>query len=287
MSLREAVPWWAKIGTKLIVSRVPVGYQFWYRMHIFVHGAMQRPDYALGVVRKHLANTGWNDLRGRTILELGPGDSVATAVIAKALGADHTILVDAGSFATHEVAQYQHLADHLLAEGLAPPDLTGCKSLDDVLVRCDGEYHTHGLTSLRTLPADVADLVFSHAVLEHIRRPELGEMLRETFRLAKHGGYASHQIDLRDNLGGALNHLRFSETLWEAEWMARSGFYSNRFRFRQMLDLLTNAGWDCEVTSSTRWPALPTPRRALAAPFRALDDDELLVASFAVRGCKQ
>lgn len=286
MTLKQAIPWWGKIAAKIFLSRLPVGYRFWYGMNVFVHGAMERPEYALGVVRKHLARVGRTDLLGSTVVELGPGDSVSTAVIAKALGAKRVILVDVGDFATRDVGKYQRLADYLRREGLTPPELTGCTSREEVLTLCGGEYHTHGLASLRALSTEIADFLFSHAVLAHVRRAELGETLRETFRVTKSGGSCSHQIDLRDHLGGALNQLRFSDRLWEAQWMARSGFYSNRFRFGQLLDMLSQAGWDCEVTSSTRWVTLPTPRRALAAPFRLLHDDELLVADFAVRGRK-
>jgi hypothetical protein len=203
------------------------------------------------------------------------------------LGAKRSILVDVGDFATRDPGKYQRLADYLRGEGLSPPDLTACTSRDDVLALCGGEYYTEGLASLRSLAAGIADFVFSHAVLAHVRRAQLAETLHETFRVTKSGGSCSHQIDLRDHLGGALNQLRFSDGLWEADWMARSGFYSNRVRFSEVRDLFRQAGWDTEVTSSNRWSALPTPRRALAAPFRSMSDDELLVADFAVRGRKQ
>ncbi len=287
VTLKQAVPWWGKIAAKLVLSRLPFGYRFWHRMNVFVHGAMENPEYALGVVRKHVARVGRTDLSDATIVELGPGDSVSTALIAKALGAKRIILVDVGDFATRDPGKYQRLADYLRGEGLSPPELTGCTSREDVLALCGAEYHTQGLASLRSLDAGIADFVFSHAVLAHVRRAQLGETLREMFRVTKRGGSCSHQIDLRDHLGGALNHLRFSDRLWEADWMARSGFYSNRFRFAQVLDLFRQAGWNCDVTNITRWSALPTPRRALAAPFRLLNDDELLVSDFAVRGRKQ
>jgi SAM-dependent methyltransferase len=286
MSLKRAIPWWAKIGGKLVLSRLPFGYRFWRGMNLFVHGAMQRPQYAVGVVRTHLGRVGWSDLTGRTILELGPGDSLATAVISKALGATRVILVDVGDFATRDLAPYRELAAYLRSEGLSPPDIESCKSREDVLAQCDAEYHTSGLASMRALESGSVDLVFSHAVLAHVRRAELRPMLEAMYRVTTPSGVASHQIDLRDHLGGSLNHLRFSERVWEADWMARSGFYTNRVRFSPLLEMMRVAGWECDIKHSTRWPSLPIRRSALAAPFQAMSDNDLLVSDFAVVGSK-
>jgi hypothetical protein len=90
-------------------------------------------------------------------------------------------------------------------------------------------------------------------------------------------------VDLRDHLGGALNNLRFSERIWESEFFARSGFYTNRICFAQMLSMFSAAGFTAEVGRVQRWPKLPTPRRSLAPQFREVSDEDLLVSSFDVR----
>jgi hypothetical protein len=83
-----------------------------------------------------------------------------------------------------------------------------------------------------------------------------------------------------DHLGGAQNNLRFSQTVWEHPVMARSGFYTNRLRCREILSLMREAGFEVALTRVARWPAAPTPRSALAEPFAALPDEELLIANF-------
>lgn len=45
MSLRSLVPWYARIGAKLMLSRLPAAYSMWRRLGCFSHGAMDRPDY--------------------------------------------------------------------------------------------------------------------------------------------------------------------------------------------------------------------------------------------------
>src|SRR5690554_4248279 len=47
---------------------------------------------------------------GATILEMGPGDALSTALLAKKAGADRSILVDVGNFATRDMAFYEALA---------------------------------------------------------------------------------------------------------------------------------------------------------------------------------
>lgn len=282
MSLLNLVPWWAKIGIKLCLARVPVDRRTWRRLNLFVNGPMDQPDYAIGVIRSHLNRAKWRNLNGRVIAELGPGDSLASAVIAKALGADGTFLVDSGDFADRALPPYIELAEILRRDGLAPPDLSDCSSIDDLLVRCKAEYLTNGITDLRGIADAKVDFVFSQAVLEHVRKGELRATLAETFRLTKPGGVASHRIDLTDHLGGGLSNLRFSETIWESDWMSRSGFYTNRVRASEMLALFREAGWAAEVTETRKWAALPTPRTAMAAPFRGLATDELLISGFDV-----
>src|SRR4051812_22576061 len=200
MAITQLVPWWAKMGAKVLLTRMPVDYQFWRRVNLFEHGQMDRPDYAIGVVRSHLASVGWPNLVGRTIVELGPGDSLSTAVIAKALGVNKTILIDTGAYAESNLTPYRQLADCLTSIGLTPPSLNTCLSLADMLDRCNAVYLTNGLSDIKTITSHSVDLVFSQAVLEHVRKGELPAMLREMLRITKPDGVGSHRVDLKDHL---------------------------------------------------------------------------------------
>jgi hypothetical protein len=89
-------------------------------------------------------------------------------------------------------------------------------------------------------------------------------------------------VDLRDHLANALNNLRFSERRWEGNLFANSGFYTNRLRCNEFLRIFEQSGFDPNVVSLSRWPAVPTPRSRMSEPYRSLPDDELTIASFAV-----
>jgi hypothetical protein len=104
----------------------------------------------------------------------------------------------------------------------------------------------------------------------------------EMRRCLKPEGRCSHRVDLQDHLGGALNNLRFSEHVWESEFMAKSGFYTNRIRYHEFLELFRQAGFKVDLRRTLRWDCLPTPRNKLNEAFRSIPEDDLLVCGFDV-----
>ena len=274
-------PWWAKIAAKLLLARIPLQSSTWQRIGLFRHGSMDDESYAVSVFRSHWKRSGLPELAGAVILELGPGDSIATAVIARASGAS-VILVDSGDFAVQDVETYQRLADRLRAEGLDPPDLSAAKSRADILRLCEAEYLTAGLESLRTIASGTVDLVFSQAVLEHVRRKEFSTTMHELNRILKPNGLASHRVDLRDHLGGGLDNLRFGERVWESRFFARSGFYTNRLAYSEMLAAFASSHEVISTRITQEWESPPIKRRHMASEFRGRVEPDLLVAGFDV-----
>jgi predicted SAM-dependent methyltransferase len=275
------IPWWVKITSKIILSRLPFGYRIWQRLGLFRHGDMDEVSYILGVFNKHVSRSGYKDLKGKTILELGPGDSIGTALIAASHGAK-SILVDAGIFAVQDVQVYKKLAEDLIVAGLKPPDISDANTVTDILKICDSLYLTQGLSSLHSLKTSSVDFVFSQAVLEHIRKNEFIETVKEMRRILVSHGCASHRVDLKDHLQNSLNNLRFSESIWESSIFADSGFYTNRIRYSQMLGLFKDAGFNVNVFKIDRWDKLPINRKHLNISYANLADEELLVKGFDV-----
>jgi SAM-dependent methyltransferase len=279
--LHAHIPWWAKIAAKMTLARLPVPPRAWHRLGLFVPGFMRDPAYAIGVFEAHWRRAG-APAPGFTYLELGPGESLATAIVAWAFGADGGALVDAGDFAVRDVAAYRPLLDKL-AEHPRVRDVRGLRShtsLDALLAAVNARVSSDGLIGLKSLPSDSIDLVFSQAVLEHVPLAEFAATVRELYRVQRAGGFGSHRIDFRDHLQGSLNNLRFSEALWERPWFAkRSGFYTNRLRLSVVAAMFANAGFSVTITEQNRWSAPPLARASLASKFRALTDDDLRTSS--------
>ncbi len=97
----------------------------------------------------HLAHAGLSnlDLEGKTLLEIGPGDSIATVIIAYAYGAK-AILVDFESYAKNTPETYRALCNLLNSRDLRVPDLSQLHSIDESFVTCDGRYITEGNNKL-------------------------------------------------------------------------------------------------------------------------------------------
>lgn len=284
MNLKSLIPWYARIGAKVVLARLPLPYAAWHRLHLYRHGAMLDFGYAERVFETHLAKSGLTEIEGLSLLELGPGDSLLSAVFARLRGAAHTTLVDAGRFAAANLDIYREVVRRAPSERfrheLRPE---AWSTLGDMLDDCHATYLTDGLRSLRTLPADSVDFSFSQAVLEHVKLAEFPPTMVELHRAAVSGGLSSHQVDLRDHLGGRLNSLRFAESTWEGSLFANSGFYTNRMRMNAVVDEMRNAGFSIETLAPQRWPSVPTPRTAMAPAFRTIPDDELTVFDFYVR----
>lgn len=276
------LPWWTKLGAKLILARLPTGYSFWQRLGLFRHGRMDDTDYALSVFDRRVASAGLaGRLAGKTVLELGPGDGVASAIIAAAYGA-RAVLIDSGCFVRNNTTVYRNLLERLKEAGRGLAAAERANTVQELLTACDASYLTQGLKSFEDVEDGSVDFLYSQAVLEHVRRDEFAETLRQCRRVLRSDGVGSHEVDLRDHLGGGLNNLRFRERVWESSLFACSGFYTNRIRFREMLGLFERAGFTVELGKIHRWDALPIDRARLAEPFACLPDDDLRVAVFDV-----
>lgn len=276
--LKAQVPWPLKIAAKMVLARLPVPHQVWQHLNLFRDGAMDVPEVAYRAVRNAAHACGFgSDLTGLAVLELGPGDAISTAVVAAALGARSTVLIDATAHARRDMEPYRRLLAYLRAQGLPVEPFLDAGDIDELLRRCRGSYWTGGLADLERLEPQSIDLAFSTSVLEHVRLADFEPTVKALARALSPRGRIYHSIDFLDHLGGSLNHLRFSPGLWESDLMAASGFYTNRLRWPAMLEAFRSAGLVAEVKHTTRFTALPLPRHALARPFRGLGDEDLLV----------
>jgi SAM-dependent methyltransferase len=273
------IPWWGKIGAKLVLSRLPVNYRNWTKLKIFRHGHMTDPGYAMGVLRYHidLAYGEGASPPGGLCLEIGPGDSLFTACSAVTTGFSGSLLVDAGDWAERDL---DHFREAARASGIAADRIAGWRDMDAALADLNARYLTAGLESLRTLPDNSVDFIFSQAVLEHVRKHEYTAFIAETYRVLKPGARASHRVDLQDHLAHGLNNLRFSEKIWESDFFTTSGFYTNRLGYTDHVRAFEAAGYRIEMLRQDSFAAPPLPRNKLAAEFRDRSDEELLVLGF-------
>jgi SAM-dependent methyltransferase len=285
MALATRLPWWAKIAAKLVLSRIPLPYEWWSRIGIFRHGDMADPQRALRAFRAHferVQRAGSPLPKDFVMLELGPGDSVLSAGVARAYGAAASWLVDVGDFARCDPSLFRALDDTLSAEGLPTNNVPVGLRFEESLNWLNARYLTRGTASLDEIPVASVDFIWSSAVLEHVRRDEFRPLAQQLARILKPSGVMSHDVDLRDHLAGSLNNLRFSPRLWESRFWRNSGFYTNRLSQSEMLRMFADAGFKVVHLRNDLWPAPPLARAKLHASFRNRSDAELSIAGFEV-----
>ena len=244
---------------------------------------MDQLEYAYNVFLKHLKISKKKDT-SLVILELGPGDSLLTAIFSFAHNASASYLVDVEDYANKDLDVYSGAIDFLKKKGFNFK-FAGkyFRNIDEMLDQFSASYLTCGLDSLRQIPNNSVDLIFSQAVLEHIPKSEFYETFIEIRRILKRGGICSHVIDLRDHLEHGLNNLRFSERFWESKFIRKSGFYTNRLRKTEMLEYFKIAGFRVTVLNVENWEELPIKRSQLASEFQNISDEELCISTFSIK----
>ncbi|MCI5211409.1 MAG: methyltransferase domain-containing protein [Candidatus Electrothrix sp. ATG2] len=190
-------------------------------------------------------------------------------------------MVDSGCFASMKKSYYESLVKLIQDRGMLC-EFNKVSLVSDLIEHCGGVYYTDGLKSLKTIPDQSVDFIWSQAVLEHIRLYEFDETMHELRRVVRADGICSHRVDLKDHLGGSANNLRFGRHIWESDWIASSGFYTNRLRFMEMMAKFKGAGFDIHVINKVKWQDVPISKKKLALEFREMTNANLLISGFDV-----
>ena len=269
--------WFLKIIFKIIISRLPIPYSFWKSIGLLKHGRMDSCEYAIKIFDLHFYRAFPKKIPSNLkILELGPGDSIASAIIGFSYGVKFTYLVDVGNYITKDLNFYKKLILILKGRGFKTPNISDSNSIQEILNLCNGIYLTDGLSSLNSIKDNNIDFVWSHSVLEHVRKYQFHAIQKELIRILKSNGLASHSIDFQDHLDYGLNNLRFPEKLWESNLFANSGFYTNRIPALKMHSIFEKTGFKIKRKSLGKWIRLPIKRSSIHREFNIYKDAELI-----------
>lgn len=143
-------------------------------------------------------------------------------------------------------------------------------------------------------PAASFDAVISTNVLEHVPRPELLAIHRESFRLLKPGGIALHDVDLCDHRSGGdpevhpLAFLRWPARWWFSPLFTNRYNYVNRLRETDQVRIMEDAGFEVLGTDPERREEdlAFVARLPLAPEFRDDAPEQLIVRRTYIRARK-
>lgn len=269
--------WLLKILIKIIISRLPIKYSIWRRIGIFRHGGMDNYEYSKKIFFGHLEDMKkYRKIKNPTILELGPGDGITSAIYSSVLNSPKIYLVDVKPFAENKVDKYLKIFNLLKKEYRTNISLKNINSINSLLKECNAVYLTNGLSSLRNIEDSSIDYLFSHSVMEHIKFSEIKLLVREMHRILKPNGVMSHNINYKDHLEDSLNNLRFSNYVWESEFISKSGFYTNRIPAVEMHKIFKENGFEFYFENYSQWKKLPIKRKYINKYFAKYSDIELI-----------
>ena len=265
---KQSLPWWLVATLKAAIWHSPVPYRVWYQLRLSRHGHMADPHYALKTWRAFSERIG--GVAGKEVVEIGPGDSWATAILNRAHTARRTVLVDIVPAAQSDPRSYASLFRLMRAEGLSLFDMDVAGTGAALLSAAACDYITTGHRAFRTLPAASLDGGWSHGALQFVPPAEVHTTLHDLLRVTRPGGRWAFRIPLCDMITGRLDHLRLSESAWNGPWWSRLPCYGNRLRAFQWRELFLATGWAIREFETCDFPALPTPRAVMAPPFNAM-----------------
>lgn len=229
-------------------------------------------DYEVIAREAGVLREGASVFAGRRVLELGPGNTQAIALLAKTKGARAFAGWDAFDVLSRDEAYLSRIYAPLLERAGSSPSRAR-----ELLEEC--KIHASRAALERVGPFD---LVVSRAVLEHVR--DLDALHRDLAALTTSDAVLIHKVDLRSHgfeWDHELDFLLFTERAWKG--LTSHVGEPNRARFPAYLELARRHGFAPIYVASSRVisPArVERVRSRLASPFREMPASVLGVLGF-------
>lgn len=226
------------------------------------------------------------DLRGLSILELGPGPNFGTMLLCRACGAQ--VAVFDKYLAQWDAKYHPHFYRALKRECESHFPYADWSGLDRII-----EASRHDESIIRAAAGDLAeppcsfddasfDAIVSNAVLEHIG--DTAAMAGELARLTRPGGVGVHQVDFRDHRAQdrPLTFLTIPEESAAQTFLTSRNSQGNRVRPHELASDFAAAGFVVESVEPNMFASpehLAEVRAHLIDRFAAMSDEQLMIVS--------
>lgn len=247
--------------------------------------------HTVDVAKLYLGNIpgGTAELRGKVVLEIGPGVNYGCALLMACLGARIIVadrflpLWDELYHPRYYSALLDWITSNMLEADVAPlRKLLACGEHCPEVVGCVPT----ALEDLTLVPDSSVDIVLSNAVLEHLYDPE--RALANLARFSRHGALGLHQVDFRDHrsMDRPLEFLLLGDADFAREFEERHGECGNRIRPSELKVLFEKAGFrvvefepNILAEDSYLEAFISRLRAAEQSKYREVDAGDLRVAS--------
>lgn len=193
---------------------------------------------------------GFERLRGRSFLEIGPGMDLGVPLLAAGFGAESYAIdrYPCPFDAKVHPEVYRLLLSRASAElpGFDPAPIEDCLAAGAHRAR-RLHWHDCGLEDLRGVPAAGIDITYSNATFEHLA--DARRAIEALFGCTSPGGVGFHQIDFRDHrdFSRPLEYLTLSPEEFAELFRGCSGSCGNRVRGQQFEELARASGFEAAM----------------------------------------
>lgn len=218
-------------------------------------------DYAISAADNYLKDIldAGIDIKGKEVLEIGPGINFGSALILLWNGAKNVTVIDkylsGFTVGYHDKFYFELRMKYYETNRLKfSSDINNLKSYEVLLT--EGHLLTKEC-SLETISGLTFDITLSCAVLEHLENPY--NSVKNLFSLTKSRGFGSHQIDFRDhrNFEKPLEYLLLDEMSFFGLFQSVHGECGNRMRMFQWSSLFNEFFGDKVELSPNMWVQEP------------------------------
>lgn len=232
---------------------------------------------------------GWDRVRGKTVIEIGPGDAIPHAFLFLAAGAKRYLAIDrflgnaSGPLAMDLYDGLIKSAPERIKGGWNAMGLAALNSLGprSILQGAQVEIAAQSIEELNIRQFALGDVIISFNVIEHLSN--VSRAFANMAQLLNPDGLMIHRVDygphdLWRTYQNPLTFLTASNTLWSLMGSHRG--YANRKRHSQVLSALGKAGFQsaARITGRFSMEKVKAIRPFLCEEFRDLTDEDLQIA---------
>lgn len=259
--------WRAKAKVQNLIALLPSPFSYaayyWLQRHF---GALRNPNpveyLTAGIATcKRIEKAGRSPVDG-AFLEVGTGRTINIPLAFWLMGARRTVTVDLNPYLKEELIRedLEYIRENpreiegMFGDRMHADRLNSLLSflgrpwrLKDLLHHCAIEYVAPASAGNLALPPESIDFHTSYAVLEHIPKPVIREIIEEGNRIVRSGGLLVHRIDYSDHFSysdraiSPINFLQYSDEVWD-RIAGNRYMYVNRLRVDDFLGLFEQSG---------------------------------------------
>ncbi len=231
-------------------------------------------------------------LENKTVLELGPGNSLMNTYHFYRKNVEKVILLD--KFPLNAFAKtYAENKKMLPTELLLPKYFQEEKLFFTKKIYSESQFADiysktvertqfvdEDLAETRKIQPNSVDIILSNSVLEHIYEPQ--HTINQSFKILKSGGFALHSIDYRDhyNFNRPFLFYKYSDAVWEKRLTKLGISYTNRLRHNEFKKFFTAAGFEILAEKFER---LPMNELKVHPKFQNREDADISEAVFLLK----